>query len=223
MEETRKGAENAHNRLLAGIRLPPELEDILATCPGFTVASNSEQLRQLAVRDAENGIHSVRYEVPGKGLVTEAVVFGVRNGLAANYLEHYMRRRDPDCMFIGDNRPTGKLGFKERFGTEFEIVRRETFAWLKRQELALFAFYAGSPGKGVDALAVVPANAGFCAFGLALLQGILDPAKAPAEFTPRAVIYVAPPFRHTHFHGKQVVVHNRLEGIHELFSYNLYP
>jgi hypothetical protein len=34
---------------------------------------------------------------------------------------------------------------------------------------------------------------------------------------------VAPPFRHTHFDGKQVVVHNRKEGLHELFSYNLYP
>ena len=42
---------------------------------------------------------------------------------------------------------------------------------------------------------------------------------------PRAVIYVAPPFRHTHFDGKQVVVHNRSEedDLHELFSYNLYP
>jgi Domain of unknown function (DUF4914) len=29
--------------------------------------------------------------------------------------------------------------------------------------------------------------------------------------------------RHTHFDGKQVVVHNRREPLHELFSYNLYP
>src|SRR6185295_11967510 len=38
-----------------------------------------------------------------------------------------------------------------------------------------------------------------------------------------AVIYVAPPFRHTHYDGKQVVVHNRREKVHELFAYNLYP
>ena len=208
---------------MSRIRLPPELENILAACPSFTVASSSEELQKLAIRDARNGVHSVQYEVPGKGWVTEAVVFEVRNGLAANYLEPYMRRRDPDCMFIGDNRPTGKPGFREHFGRDFEAVRRETFAWLKQQHLALFAFAAGSPGKGLDALAVVPANAGFFAFGLALLQGILDPAEVPAGFTPHAVIYVAPPFRHTHFNGKQVVVHNRLEGMHELFSYNLYP
>ncbi|MBQ9273021.1 MAG: DUF4914 family protein, partial [Mogibacterium sp.] len=35
--------------------------------------------------------------------------------------------------------------------------------------------------------------------------------------------YVAPPFRHTHFGGKQAVVHCRTEKLHEVFSYNLYP
>jgi hypothetical protein len=45
----------------------------------------------------------------------------------------------------------------------------------------------------------------------------------PQDFTPRAIIYLVPPFRHTHFDGRQVVVHNRLPGMHELFSYNLYP
>ncbi len=209
--------------LLPGIQLPSELEDILAHCPSFTVASSAAQLQQLAVRDVVNGVHKVQYKIPGKGLVTEAEVFNVRNGLAANYPEPYMRRRDPDCMFIGDNRPTGKPDFRKHFGREFETVRQETFTWLKRQELALFAFSAGPAGKGVDALAVVPANAGFFAFGLALLQGIFDPANVPEGFVPHAIIYVAPPFRHTHFHGKQVVVHNRLEGLHELFSYNLYP
>jgi hypothetical protein len=34
---------------------------------------------------------------------------------------------------------------------------------------------------------------------------------------------VAPPFRHTHFEGRQVVVHNRSETLHEVYSYNLYP
>ncbi|MCA9230550.1 MAG: DUF4914 family protein, partial [Planctomycetales bacterium] len=36
-------------------------------------------------------------------------------------------------------------------------------------------------------------------------------------------IYVAPPFRHSLFGGKQLVVHNRKSDVHELFSYNLYP
>lgn len=62
-----------------------------------------------------------------------------------------------------------------------------------------------------------------CGLGLAMLQGILSSKEIPEGFSPKAVIYVAPPFRHTHFNGKQVVVHNRRDGLHELFSYNLYP
>jgi hypothetical protein len=216
-------ADASKHSFLAEIKLPPQLEDILAHCPGYTVATHADQLEELAVRDAQDGYHKVSYAIPGRGSVTEAIVCRVKNGLAANYLEPYMRRRDPDCMFIGDDRPTGKPTYRGHFGTDFEAVRQATFEWLKTQELALFAFAAGAEGKGVDAVAVVPANAGFFAFGLALLQGILDPANAPAGFEPTAVIYVAPPFRHTHFQGKQVVVHNRLEGMHEMFSYNLYP
>jgi hypothetical protein len=56
-----------------------------------------------------------------------------------------------------------------------------------------------------------------------LLQGILDEKALSPDFDPKAVIFVAPPFRHTHFKGKQMVVHNRRPGRHELFSYNLYP
>ena len=45
----------------------------------------------------------------------------------------------------------------------------------------------------------------------------------PEHYKPRAIIFVAPPFRHTHFDGKQVVVHNRSKEMHEVWAYNLYP
>ncbi len=32
-----------------------------------------------------------------------------------------------------------------------------------------------------------------------------------------------PPFRHTDFNGKQIVVHSRLDEMYEMFSFNLYP
>jgi hypothetical protein len=208
---------------LSSLNLPPEVIDILEGCPGFTIASRAEALVELAVRDNPLGYHEVAYEIPGRGKVIEARVCRVRNGISANYVEAYMRRRDPDCMVIGDDRPTDKPTFRERFGSDFASVREETFRWLKTQELSFFAFVAGGNGKGIDAVVLAPANAGFFAFGLSLLQGIIDPFKAGPDFTPRAVIYVAPPFRHTHFEGKQVVVHNRREEMHELFSYNLYP
>lgn len=205
------------------LNLPAELADILNHCPGYLVARNTRQLVDLAVRDLRDGYHEVAYEVPGRGRVVEARVCRVRNGIAANYLEPYMRRRDPDCMVIGDEQPTNKPTFHARFGTEFGPVREQTFAWLKTQELVVFGFETGVPGKGLDAVAVAPANAGFFALGLALLQGIVDPAELQRPFAPGAVVYVAPPFRHTVFGGKQIVVHNRRPGLHELFSYNLYP
>ncbi len=204
--------------------IPLEAAEVLNACPGYTVARHVDDLVALATRDAgPDGWHEVAYDVPGRGPVLEARACRVKNGVAANYAEPYMRRRDPDCMFIADDRPTDKPHFSDRFEQPFEAVREATFEWLKTQELALFYFVAGTRGVGVDAMAVCPANAGFFALGLAQLQGILDPQDLPDDFAPKSIIYVAPPLRHTHFDGKQVVVHNRLRGLHELFSYNLYP
>lgn len=147
----------------------------------------------------------------------------VRNGISANYDDPYVRRRDPDCLVIGDDQPTDKPRFAERFGRPFSEMRAETFAWMKRQDLAVFAFQAGREGMGLQAVVVAPGNAAFFAFGLAMLQGILPVDSLAGNFTPRLFIFVAPPFRHTHFEGRQVVVHDRGADRHELFSYNLYP
>lgn len=46
----------------------------------------------------------------------------VRNGIVVNYPEPYMRRRDPDCLVIGDDLPTDKPTFCQRFGREFGPV-----------------------------------------------------------------------------------------------------
>jgi hypothetical protein len=85
-----------------GFKIPQAVEEILAACPGFTVARDKQELLALAVRDAVNGVHEVAYDVPGRGRVVEALVCQVKNGIAANYVEPYMRRRDPDCMVIAD-------------------------------------------------------------------------------------------------------------------------
>jgi len=202
---------------------PADALDVLKNAPKVITAFSREELVDLSVGGADSSSYTVGYEVPGRGFVVEATVARVRNGICANYVEPYMRRRDPDCMVIGDDLPTDKPTFKERFNTDFEPLRQETLAWLREQELASFAFIAGVPKLGMDAMAIVPANVGFFAFGLALLQGILDKDEIPANFSPRLVIYVAPPFRHTHFDGRQVVVHRRTSKVHEIYAYNLYP
>jgi hypothetical protein len=143
--------------------------------------------------------------------------------LGVNYTESYMRRRDPDCMVIADEQPTDKTRFGERFGRPFEAARCDIMAWLAQQQLLLVPFFAGGAELGYEALLVAPANAAFFAAGLADLQQMVAPEQWQNGFTPRAVIYLAPPFRHTLCDGRQVVVHNRVNGLHEVFSLNLYP
>lgn len=208
---------------LRNLNLPEEVVELINSSPNCIVANNIEELVDLSCRDEKNGCQEVKYDIPGKGEIVEAKVCRVRNGIAANYPDPYMRRRDPDCMLIADDLPTDKVRYKERYNEEFDNVRQETFDWLKNQGLCLFFFETGPSGLGKNAMAIAPANAGFFAFGLALLQGIVDINEVSDDFTPEAFIYIAPPFRHTHYDGKQIVVHNRLEKQYELFAYNLYP
>lgn len=202
------------------------------------MAGSVEELVALATPDSSLGLgevgpdgrYTVGYEVPGRGFVPEVSVCQTKNGVAANYFEAYMRRRDPDCMVVGDATHTDKPTYEGRFGKPFADIRGETIEWLKSQPIAAFFFRSGLPDNPFDAVAIAPANAGFFALGLAMLQGIipLDEIRAAgSDYHHDAVVYVAPPFRHTHFDGRQVVVHNRRfesdVNLHELFSYNLYP
>ncbi len=202
---------------------PDELRSILERSPRVHVANSVEQLFDMACGSRESNALEVAYHLPDGRLVPEVTVARVRNGIAVNYVDPYMRRRDPDCMVLGDLQPTDKTHYSERFHADFQTLRQETLDWLATQELAIFAFHTGQQRKGTEALAVVPVNAAFFALGLALLQGIVSYQDLGEDFAPRTVIYVAPPFRHTHFDGKQVVVHNRLPEVHEIFSFNLYP
>ena len=205
------------------LKLPEETYEILKNAPNVIWPSTIEEMIDAACGGKEENQFTVSYNLPDGETTIEAYVARVRNGLSANYPEPYMRRRDPDCMVIGDSSPTDKPRFSERFGYDFNIIRKETFAWLEKQELAAFCFYAGNKEMGLHTVAITPLNASFFAMGLALLQGFIPPEEIPDDFCTDAVIYVAPPFRQTHFDGKQVVVHNREPQCYELFSYNLYP
>lgn len=201
--------------------LPAHVKDLLSANKGLSFPACRQDLIDLALGGAGNTRFDVRYDVPGKGSYHEANIVKCRNGLSVNYTEVYMRRRDPECTVIGDGLPTDRDTYKSRYGSDFEPLRIETFDWLKTQELIVMPFMLGETKHG--ALMIGPKNAGFFAGALADLQGMCDPTALPADFDIRCVIYLAPPFRHTHFNGKQVVVHNRMDGLHEIFSYNLYP
>ena len=67
----------------------------------LTLANSVDDLVKLATPDSSLGLgevdasgkYLVGYEVPGQGLVPEVEVYQTKNGVAANYLEAYMRRK----------------------------------------------------------------------------------------------------------------------------------
>jgi len=206
-----------------GITLPENISLLLQACKNLSVFDTTQDLAIAACNGEENVEFEVKYDIPGKGSYTEATVHRVRNGISANYSEAYMRRRDPDTMVIADDQPSDKRRFSDKYGYEFSSLQEETFTWMKEQELSMFFYFAGRAGIGSLGVAVVPSNAAFFAMGLSMLQEIVpvDQLKKGAKI--ESSILVAPVFRHTHFDGKQVVVHNRTKEVHELYAYNLYP
>ncbi|HYE11119.1 MAG TPA: DUF4914 family protein [Patescibacteria group bacterium] len=211
------------NSILERIILPDELKKIAESGVSVIVPKDRNHLLTLAMGNEDNDIFEVGYIVPGNGRVIEATVARCKNGAVVNYMDQYMRRRDPDCMVVADNGETDKPRYREVYGEEFQPLRDTTFEWLKQRDLIVMPFMAGGSEFGYPALLVAPANAGFFAAALADLQKFIPRDEIPEGFKPKAVIYLAPPYRHTHFDGKQIVVHNRMEDMYELFSYNLYP
>lgn len=208
---------------LRKLNLPEYVQDILNQSKGVIIPKTRNDLLTLAMCGDENISFDIDYEVEGKGKILEATATKCKNGIVINYMEDYMRRRDPNSMLIADNNPTDKPRYEDVYQNDFETLRMETFDWLKNQELIFFPFKSGGLEYGYDSVLVAPANAGFFAAGLADLQGFLNIDDISHDFNPRAVVFLAPPFRHTHFNGKQAVIHNRLKGLHEVYAYNLYP
>ncbi len=201
---------------------PEYLSDIFLPEKKVVLPESRADLLSIAM-GGETDCFEVGYEVSGRGYIVEANVIRCKNGLTVNYLEDYMRRRDPDCLYVADNLGTDKPTYRQEFGHDFDELRNATFNWLKEEDLMLIPFMIGDSHFGKQSLLIAPLNAGFFAAGLADLQGFIPYRELPEAFKPEAIIYLAPPFRHTHFNGKQAVVHNRMKELHELFSYNLYP
>jgi len=203
--------------------LPADLGEALKKCRSIAYIESQDELDELVFGPTHTSRYDVCYNIPGQGLVKEAEVIRCKNGALVNFMEDYMRRRDPNSMTISDDLPTDKPRFEDRFGYAFSDLRQETFAWLSEQRLILLPFKAGDPEYGYDSLMICPANAAFFALALANMQGFVSINDVQQNYKPRSIVYVAPPFRHTHFAGKQIVVHNRSEELHEVFAYNLYP
>ena len=207
---------------LSNFSFTKNISDVLNNCKSVTVPKNRSELMSIAFGNSETNSFDVSYNVNGKD-VLEATVVRCKNGAAINYAEDYMRRRDPDCLIVADEQLSDKQRFKDAYKQDFSSLRNDTFKWLAEQELIVTPFMAGGEEYGYEAILIAPKNAAFFACGLAGLQRFVNIDEFEGKFVPKAVIYLAPPFRHTHFNGKQIVVHNRLNDIYEMFAYNLYP
>ncbi len=203
--------------------LTKDVENILAT-KKLIFPETRMELQELSMCGTDEDVYVVEYDVENHGKIVEATVTKCKNGVSVNYTDIYMRRRDPDCLVVADDHDTDKARYFERYGEDFTDLRNQTFEWLNKQEtLIIVPFMAGGVNLGFPALLIAPENAGFFAAGLADLQGFIPKSEIPDDFKPVAIIFLAPTFRHTHFKGEQVVVHNRTDEVHELFSFNLYP
>ena len=216
--------------------LPPHVLEVLGAAPLVQAPENRQQLLdwslgrtsgttdwRLGNRD-DHGVFEAIFQAPGTERIVEAVITKARNGVAINFPDPAMRRRDPDAMVIGDTLPTDKPTYAQRFGEPFDEMRQRTLDWLKTQELVVAPFYAGTDELKYGSLLVIPRQAAFFAAALADLQGMIPRSQVPADFKIKGgVLFVAPPFRHTHFGGRQVVVHDRTLTHQEVYAYNLYP
>lgn len=216
----RKGDDGMN--MLQKFLLSDDVFEILHGCKGFIIPRTKSELVSMTFGNDNNDCFDVCYEVNGKQII-EANVVRCKNGAVVNYTDDYMRRRDPDCLIVADENDTDKPKYDDVYKEDFLPLRNTTFDWLKNQELIVMPFMAGGKEYGYEALLIAPINAAFFACGLGDLQYFVNIDEYDGEFKPKAIIYLAPPFRHTHFEGKQIVVHNRLPDMHELFSYNLYP
>ncbi len=182
------------------LSISKELQDVLESAPSIVVPRSREHLLELAM-GGKKDIFDVSYETGESGVIREATVTKVKNGLVVNYDDIYMRRRDPDCMLIADDGDTDKKRYEESFGVGFEGLRRETLDWLKKQDLIVMPFKAGAADEtGYEAILIAPANAGFFAGGLADLQFFIPLDEVRDGYEPKAVFYLAPTVQAHPFH-----------------------
>ena len=177
----------------AELDLPEAAREVLSAAPLVQTPETRAQLMDWALgrssgdtdwtlgnRD-DHGQYEAVFQAAGAGRIVEAVITKARNGIAINFPDPAMRRRDPDAMVIGDKLPTDKPTYEERFGEGFEKTRRQTLDWLKTQELVAMPFYAGTDALGYGSLLIVPRQAAFFAAALADLQGMIPRSQVPAD------------------------------------------
>lgn len=72
------------------ISLPDDIFVLLGSCNSYKTFDTVKHLASTAV-GGDNSSYEVKYNIPGRGEFTEAIVHKVTNGISVNYTESYMR------------------------------------------------------------------------------------------------------------------------------------
>jgi len=99
--------------------LPEDLKQALDSAEKIIFPKTKAQLVELCYGPNGAARFNVSYDISEKESYVEADVVRCKNGPSVNFTDAYMRRRDPDCMYIGDELPTDKPKFEDRWGYKF--------------------------------------------------------------------------------------------------------
>ena len=170
----------------ARFNLPEDVDAALSKCQYLAFVETKEELDEMVYGPTHTSRYDVTYQIEGR-TEKEAEVVRCKNGASVNFMEDYMRRRDPNSMVIGDDLPSDKPRFKDRFGYDFSKLKAETLEWLSEQTLLLLPFRAGANAYGYDSLMICPVNAAFFALALANMQGFVSIKDVAKGYTPRSI------------------------------------
>ena len=108
--------------MLERFNLTEDVLNILKECKGITIPKTRTELINMSFGKENTDVFDVCYDVNGK-TIKEADVVRCKNGVVVNYVEDYMRRRDPNSLVVSDNFPTDKPKYKDVYGEEFQPLR----------------------------------------------------------------------------------------------------
>lgn len=107
--------------------LAPEVAAALKKCKCIAYAETKAELEEMAYGPTHTSRYDVVYPIEGKGTVKEAEVVRCKNGCVVNFMEDYMRRRDPNSMAIGDDLPPTSRALRIASAMSFRpFVRRRS-------------------------------------------------------------------------------------------------
>ena len=91
----------------ARFNLPEDVDAALSKCQYLAFVETKEELDEMVYGPTHTSRYDVTYQIEGR-TEKEAEVVRCKNGASVNFMEDYMRRRDPNSMVIGDDLPSDK-------------------------------------------------------------------------------------------------------------------